>query len=274
MYDRLAVDFNVDADLDYGMETHRLKVWALARHCKVWQTILKGPTMKLVRWGSWYIAQEELRAGRHTLLLGLILIGIDQGWWPSVAQSPLFRISPLAVPAEELADGADDEDAPAEAPPAADGEELQRQTVAGSNKEIAAMKSKCHNQMHFSAMVLANPVGAQLVDLLCEASRLIRLDFWQGIKDCSNRAEARKRDISLALGEGVDVLAQTLGLFHDATSMSRIGFYLDHQFPDEEAELLTEETGCASIGLCGLATLWLVVQGASALGLMPTRTNL
>ena len=196
LYERLAVDFNCQDDLDFGSQAHRRKVWDLAAAHK--STLNQGQKMKLGRWGSWFMAQEQLRSGRHTLLLGLVLVGIEQGWWPSLASSPLFRVTKLTAE-EDVPPGAGEGDVAASAAPAADADEPVRSTVAASNKEMASLKSACHNTMHFAAMVLANPVGAQLVDLLCEASLPARLNFWDGIKACSSRDGARQRDVNLAI---------------------------------------------------------------------------
>lgn len=233
LYDRIADDFGMSRDAHYGSATHRAEVWQKCSDHKVWRA--KGMKMKMGRWASWYSCQEQLRDGRHTLLLGLVLVGLDQGWWASLAQSPLFQVTSLqdrdGAAAEDLGEPTSDEPAQRR-----EAEELVRQTVAASNAQVNKVKSACQNQMHFAAMVLANPFKAQLVDILVECSKPLRVDFWAGIERAMTKVGALHRDIDLATGKYTQVFIKTLQVWSDAGVLLKLGFIIDSTGDEVDSE--------------------------------------
>lgn len=223
LYDRIAGDFGMAQDIDFGTRSHMKRVFNMCVEHDVWKR--KGTKMKMGRWASWYICMEEMRQGRHLLLLALVLVGLRQGWWASLAASPLFRVDQLvACPDadDELpaaAEVVDPERPPTDRPAP---EEPERQSVAASNKDINQKKGACHNLMHFSAMVLARPQGGRIVDMLCLASSIIRRDFWEGIKECSTKEGALLRDIGLSRGMYAEVLAETVQLWSKPDILAKL----------------------------------------------------
>ena len=249
LYDRIAGDFNMTGDLDYGSADHMAKVWQRCSTHKVWQT--NGMKMKMGRWTTWYMSQEQLKDGRHTLLLSLILVGSDQGWRASLARSPLFKVMPLGDIAE--AARAEDPLAPGAAvPPPVVAEEPERQSVAASNNELRKARSACQNQMHFAALVLANPFGGQLVNILCTASSALRRDFWTGIERSMTKVGAFLRDVDCVMGKGMDILAETVRIWSDRKTLLELGFIDAGALIDDEDELMEAERR-----LCAHWSVWL-----------------
>jgi hypothetical protein len=223
LYDRIADDFDMTSDFNYGSSEHRAMVFAKCARHKAWQT--KGSKMKMGRWTSWYMCQEQLRDGRYTLLVGLVLVGLEQGWWTSLLRSPLLQVVKLAdVEDPGLVDviAAPPEEA---APVVVDAEEPTRQTVAASNAELRKARGSCKSQMHFAAMVLANPYNCQLVDILCAASKPIRLDFWTAIATCMMKIGAFQRDVALLY---IKVLIDTVAVWSDNAILKKLGFTEPH----------------------------------------------
>lgn len=220
LYDRIADDFGMSRDAHYGSATHRAEVW---QKCS-----------------SWYSCQEQLRDGRHTLLLGLVLVGLDKGWWASLAQLPLLQVTSLqdrdGAAAEDLGEPASDEPAQRR-----EAEELVRQTVAASNAQVNKVKSACQNQMHFAAMVLANPFKAQLVDILVECSKPLRVDFWTGIERAMTKVGALHRDIDLATGKYTQVFINTLHVWSDPGVLLKLGFIIDSTGDKVDSEQMEVE---------------------------------
>lgn len=222
LYDRIAQDFGMDRDINFGTDSHMKEVFQRCKEHNVWRR--KGTKMKMGRWTSWYICMEELQDGRHLLLLVLVLVGLRQGWWASLADSPLFRIAPLSA-TEDMPPAAQASDPERVAMPApAAPEEPIRQSVAASNTELNREKRACHNMMHFSAMVLARPEGGRIVDMLCAASHAVRHDFWSAIQVCSTKIGALHRDINLSQGGYLDVLASAASAWSCGETLDSLGF--------------------------------------------------
>jgi hypothetical protein len=221
LYPMIAKRLGVHKDLDFASRDHMRRVFLMCKEHKVWQNV--GTKMKMGRWTSWFLCQEEIRPGTGILLLALVQVGLKQGWWPSLARCPLFFRGILALEGldEEPEVIADDLEVIRRDPTS---EEPVRQTVAASNRDIANAKKKCHNLMNFAALTLANEFGGRLVDVLVASTKVIRHDFWSGISACYTQAGAHERDLWLQRGGYTEVLAETLALWSKIEVLDNLDF--------------------------------------------------
>jgi hypothetical protein len=122
--------------------------------------------------------------------------------------------------------------------------------------------------MHVAAMVLSDPFGCQVVDMLCIASAPLRLDFWTAIERCMTKVGALHRDIGLSTGKYEQVLTKTVQTWGDIEALKAVGFLVAGSTIDDPEEHMSIERR-----LCAHWFVWLRRIIDSRLGSVGTWTS-
>lgn len=157
MMDRICQESG-DFSLDYGSPEHVQRVWADLKGCKSLRS--KG---KKVRMGRWYSLFHEAgdRLGEDSkLLMILVYIGMRDGFWTSIWDSPMCkRARPQAPPS---ASPQQHQHMHQQDPSASSSSNTRPQTVKASNAQVDAMRKGARNTLELCVKILANTLNCRL----------------------------------------------------------------------------------------------------------------
>ena len=95
---------------------HMQEVFEALPRSKIFQQ--KGDKVKLGRWASWFNANRAWRGQKMALLLVLLFMGLNKGWWSKMSELPIFSGGRHDLPDDASEGDPEDEPEPGEREPA------------------------------------------------------------------------------------------------------------------------------------------------------------
>ena len=170
-----------------GSAAHKQIVW------RQWRAQLtgarQGSKFKESRWWATECRGMDVMENRWPLLMLLIWLGFQRGWWTSWSETPLMGLRGGQRVAEDAGDGlealhgeevpdAESEGEAADegaAAPAADFEgPLQSETRVGkaaAREALQKKRDKLKSSLYYSAVVLCQPLSCRLYACMCHMAR-------------------------------------------------------------------------------------------------------
>ena len=160
------------------------------------------------RWGEFEEKHQLSREDRGVILMILLKVGVDKGWWPSIDKSPMKHLLNDLVPDELLASlapidpdlGASDA-APIVAAASSSSAPHKKMSVADANREVDAIRQTKANTLDFTTWYYAQREELEELDAQVEVISPLRefMREWMTI----HRTLRGSREFFLGLSDGL-----------------------------------------------------------------------
>lgn len=165
----------------------------------------KGQKVSLTRFFGWHKCFPELDAKWHTWALFLVYLGLKEGWFKE----------PLKVP--QVASTGSGSSGSAQGPGMKPG------TSRGPPSELSRMTAACRNRMHFSAVVLLDPMVQTKARLLAAFAAPLMLNHGVDNRDARSADDLAKVGALYAAGSGLAPLNTLFSHLGDPSVLDRLG---------------------------------------------------
>eukprot|EP00971_Amphidinium_carterae_P348731 6490646-Amphidinium_carterae.1 len=212
----------------WGTPEHQEEVWS--KFCEQKPLWSQGAHVKYSRWFSFLQRSEEMLGSWHSLLLVLTWLGVEKKWWKRREQFPLWNPTDVLDVYKTLGNIEEDE-----------GEE----TVAGA-QGLNELRKKTANQLHMTALLLANPMLRSLVAIMCEIAKPVSVGHANMVGQLKSPAGSLAYWISCATGAWEQDLRDILDTLRSEDKLRAIGFKMgpDAQTDEDvdEEELMRDKS--------------------------------
>lgn len=148
LYQDLAEDLGLQGPSQEGSSEHLQAVYQRAKHEAI--NLKKGNKFKGARWFSFFQAIRPLESSWALMLMVLLWMGLRNGWFATLSESPLFK------PWHCAAAGSGESEGQGRPPPEPSAADPQHKGVKGSDEKLPRLRRACKNTMHVACTLLAD----------------------------------------------------------------------------------------------------------------------
>lgn len=217
---------------DYGSERHRRVTFESLKQSVILKR--KGHNIRRGRWYHVFDACDDMDVAMPHLLLFILYIGIKEGYWSSVEESPVGEIvaaqggGNVGVSAEALGKpGASASSSAPMAPPerGAATRPTKSRAVALSNSEVDSLRKRSRNTLDLTAKILAHELNTRLMQGIRIVVEPFRRAFRRGETMMRTPAGVFQFYQERAVAKNIDrIVMETFGIFDGGVLDMRLGF--------------------------------------------------
>ncbi|CAK0877019.1 unnamed protein product, partial [Prorocentrum cordatum] len=206
----------------------REKLWKLLPSSACFHRMGFQPV--LGRWGNFESKHTAFNPDRSVILMILLHMGIQKGWWKDVQHSPLFKVLTDVGDVcdddglHDLAGGGDDADGPPDPPAPAGGLALAaKPKVKDSNAALQRVRQSRVNTLDFACWYLADIGGSREMDAATIAVGPLTELFHVHLT--THKTLWGHQEFFNGLSEGllIDTIVKTWDLMRDPSTMRSLG---------------------------------------------------
>ena len=206
--------------LDFGSEDHVEATWAGLRDLSMFET--QGHHIKLNRWFS-LIRRARISLKVYSVFcMILVYIGLHEGWYDSIEESPLVRGFASTCngggPAGDAGPGLVAEPSvPQDLP------NPMSRSVKHSSAELDKVRDKCKSSMHLAGQILSNRTTRAVLAGICKLCEPVEEQHGKAIVMMKSPAGCLQWYGRMASGDGARHLAECWGACNNMDAMLDLG---------------------------------------------------
>ena len=216
--------------LEFGTEEHIEATWASLRDLPMFET--QGHHIKLNRWFS-LIRRARISLKVYSVFcMILVYIGLHEGWYDSVEESPLVRgFASTATGGRPDCDPGTGLGAEPSVPQ--DLPNPQSRSVKHSSAELDKVRDRCKSSMHLAGQILSNRVTRAVLAGICRLCEPVEEQHGKALVMMKTPAGCLQWYGRMASGQGAMHLAECWGSCNSMDAMLDLGLASHAQGYDE-----------------------------------------
>eukprot|EP00971_Amphidinium_carterae_P043356 853390-Amphidinium_carterae.1 len=252
MFPKLASDFDLHA-LDQGSAEHQKAVWERCKLCDFLHK--KGARVRMGRWYALFHAIAESKGEMTCLLMVLIYVGLKEGYWKALTDSPLFKTTAgiskgkgkgknMENATHMIAQPTDDAVATGVGGSSTD---VMPRTVRESNEEVKKLRARGKSTLHFSALLLGQHKHMRLVEAASYLAEPFRRTFGLWETMLKTQMGSMQLHFDWALLVGVKECCEAIALLNGGAAFHRLSFHTTVEVEGEDLMNEDEEIALSMV---------------------------